>query len=128
MKADYFVGKIPQLKIPQYVSKCFTTLVFYKNVRPNNWYCEANRFYQAAILGLPVVVGNNPPMKELVDKYSLGVVANTDGSNVSEIVVGLQQVIHRRQQYAESIEKNKHFLTWDQQEDIIKRVIDKLTA
>lgn len=124
----YFVGKIPQLKIPQYVSKCFTTLVFYKNVRPNNWYCEANRFYQAAILGLPVVVGNNPPMKELVEKYKLGVVANTDGNNVSEIIIGLQQVIHCHVQYKESIEKNKRFLTWDQQEEVIKQVVEKLTS
>lgn len=124
-KRVHFVGQIPQLKIPQYVSKCFTTLVFYKNVRPNNWYCEANRFYQAVILGLPVVVGNNPPMKELVEKYDFGVVANTDGSNVSEIIIGLQQVIHRRSQYLESIEKNKHLLTWDQQDGILKTVVDE---
>ena len=125
-KRVYFVGRIPQLKIPQYVSKCFTTLVFYKNVSPNNLYCEANRFYQAVILGLPVVVGNNPPMKELVEKYDFGVVANTDGSNISEIIIGLQQVINRRSQYLEAIEKNKHLLIWDQQNGIIKDVVDKL--
>ena len=124
----FLVGQIPQLKIPQYVSKCFTTLVFYKNVRPNNWYCEANRFYQAVILGLPVVVGNNPPMKELVEKYDFGVVANTDGCNVSEIIIGLQQVIHRRSQYLESIEAYKHFLTWDQQEDVIRQVMGKFAG
>lgn len=122
----YFVGQIPQAKIPQYVSNCFTTLVFYKNVRPNNWYCEANRFYQAVILGLPVVVGNNPPLKELVEKYGFGVVVNTDGSDISEIIIGLQKVIYQRSKYIESIAKNKHLLTWERQEWILKDVVKKL--
>lgn len=125
-KRVYFVGKIPQLKIPQYVAQCFTTLVFYKNVRPNNYYCEANRFYQAVILGLPVVVGNNPPMKDLVEEYNLGVVANTDGCSVDAIYMALNQVIHSRVMYLESIQKNKNFLIWDQQESVIKQIVDKL--
>ena len=124
----YFVGKVPQLKIPQYVGQCFTTLVFYKNVRPNNYYCEANRFYQAVILGLPVVVGCNPPMKELVEEYNLGVVAQTDGSNVDAIYMGLHQVMHSRALYVDSINKNKHYLTWNNQEGIIKDIIENLIS
>ena len=122
----FFVGKVPQLKIPQYVAQCFTTLVFYKNVGPNNYYCEANRFYQAVILGLPVVVGDNPPMKELVEKYNLGVVAQTDGSNVDEIYKGLHQVINNQAKYLESVSANKQCLTWNNQNSIIQEIINQL--
>lgn len=121
-----FVGKIPQLKIPQYVSQCFTTLVFYKNVSPNNYYCEANRFYQAVILGLPVVVGENPPMRELVEKYNLGVSVNTDGCHVEEIIKGLDKIINNRDLFLDSIEKNKKNLTWNSQDTIIQQIIKQL--
>lgn len=121
----YFVGKLPQLKIPQYVAQCITTLVFYKNVRPNNYYCEANRFYQSVILGLPVVVGNNPPMRELVEKYNFGVVAQTDGSDEEAITAALQQVLNNRSIFQESITKNKYLITWNQQDSVIKQIIDK---
>lgn len=121
----YFVGKLPQLKIPQYVAQCITSLVFYKNVRPNNYYCEANRFYQSVILGLPVVVGNNPPMRELVEKYNFGVVAQTDGKDEEAIVIALNQVINNRVMYQKSIEQNKLFITWNQQENVIKQIMEK---
>ena len=84
----FFTGKIEQLRIPQYVKQCMLTLVFYKNVRPNNYYCEANRFYQSVILGLPVVVGNNPSMRELVDEYGFGVSIDDDGGDLNRIVEG----------------------------------------
>lgn len=87
-----FVGKIPQLKIPQFMKQCYMSLVFYKNVNANNYFCEANRFYQAVIEGLPVVTGNNPSMKELVAEYGLGVSIEDDGRQVDKIIEGIQKL------------------------------------
>ena len=39
----FFTGQIKQLKTPQYIKECYLSLVFYKKVNPNNWYCEPNR-------------------------------------------------------------------------------------
>lgn len=122
----FFVGQIPQMKIPQYVQQCFMTLVFYTNVRPNNWYCEANRFYQAVIMGLPVVVGANPPMKEIVEKYGFGVSIDDDGSNVDMIVKGIDDVLHNYSQFKDNIIKNRNRLTWNSQDFVIKEIVDKL--
>lgn len=122
----FFVGQIPQMKIPQYVQQCFMTLVFYTNVRPNNWYCESNRFYQAVIMGLPVVVGANPPMKEIVEKYGFGVSIDDDGSNVDKIVKGIDDVLHNYSQYKDNIIKNRNHLTWNSQDFVIKEIVDKL--
>lgn len=127
-KRVFFIGSIAQLKIPQYVKQCFTSLIFYKNVNPNNYYCEANRFYQSVILGLPVVVGNNPSMKELIDKYGLGVAIDDDGKDVTKIVEGLKEVMSNYDKYQSNIEKNKKFLYWDNQKDVfyefMKRLLD----
>ena len=122
----YFVGKVPQLKIPQYVKLCYTTLVFYKNTSPNNYYCEANRFYQSVLMGLPVVVGSNPPMKELVEKYGFGVSIDDDGGSIQKIIEGLNKVNKNYENYRQNVNKYKDFLLWNNQESDIKGIIEAL--
>ena len=124
----YFVGKVAQLKIPQYVSQCELSLIFYKNVSPNNWYCEANRFYQSVIMGLPVVVGANPPMKDLVDKYVLGVCIDDDGSDVTKIREGIYSVLNDFDNYKANISRNKSELVWNKQEGVIRDIVECLMA
>jgi len=121
-----FIGRIPQMKIPQYVQQCFTTLVFYKNISPNNYYCEANRFYQSVLMGLPVVVGSNPPMKEIVEKYGFGVVLDDDGSDIQKISEGLQRVVENHEIYKHNIVKNRGEIVWDKNDATIKEIIEKL--
>lgn len=122
----FFVGRVAQLKIPQYVKQCFMSLVFYENVRPNNWYCEANRFYQSVIMGLPVVVGANPPMKELVEKYGFGVSIDDDGTNVGKIVDGIHTVMSNYEQYMNNNKRNRDALIWSKQEGVFRDIIEKV--
>ena len=122
----FFVGKIPQLKIPQYSGQCDATMVFYQNVEPNNFYCEANRFYQSIIMGIPVVVGNNPPMKELVDKYGFGVSIDDDGRDISEISRGLEYVINHYNEFHTNCIKFRGNLLWENQTDSIKIITERL--
>lgn len=121
-----FVGKVPQLKIPQYVKECYSTLVFYKNVSPNNYYCEANRFYQSIIMGLPVLVGSNPPMKDIVERYGFGISINDDGHDIEKIVQGLKQLISNYDFYKNNVIQNNSVLLWDNQEHLIKEIVDRL--
>lgn len=95
----FFTGKIKQLKTPQYIRKCCIALVFYKNTSPNNWYCEPNRLFQNVINGNPVVVGNNPPMKEFVETNHYGVSVDTDGSDVEKIVEGIKTILDNPYEY-----------------------------
>lgn len=120
-----FVGKISQMKIPQYVKQCITSLIFYKNVRPNNLYCEANRFYQSVIMGLPVVVGNNPSMRELVEEYHFGVSIDDDGRDVEKIKDGIKVILKNYGTYKIAVQKNGG-LTWDTQNEINKEIVEKL--
>ena len=121
-----FVGKIPQLKIPQYSAQCYITLVFYQNVEPNNYYCEANRFYQSIIMGLPVVVGDNPSMKELVNKYKYGVSIDDDGKDLNKIVKGINKVLDDYDDYHQNCIKYGNKLLWENQYDTIKEIVEAL--
>ena len=121
-----FMGKIPQMQIPSYVKQCYISLVFYKNVRPNNYFCEANRFYQSVVLGLPVVVGNNPSMRSLVQKYGLGVSIEDDGNNISKICNGIQEVVQNYDLYHHNNMKYRDNLCWSTQDNLIQIIMNKL--
>lgn len=124
-KRVFFTGMVKQLKTPQYIRKCFMALVFYKNTELNNWYCEANRFYQNILNDNPVVVGSNPPMKELVDKYGFGIAIDSDGSNVQDIKEGIQQLISNYDTYKQNIAKHKENLLWNNQDGVIGEIVEK---
>ncbi len=122
----FFTGRIKQLKTPQYIRKCFMSLAFYKNVSPNNWYCEPNRLFQNLINGNPVVVGDNPPMKELVEKYGVGVSAETDGSDIDAIIRAIEQVITKYDSIKQNIAFNEKQWLWNIQDNTIANIITSL--
>ena len=120
----FFTGMVRQKMTPHYIRACKVSLVLYKNVRPNNYYCEPNRMFQSIINDCPVIVGCNPPMKELVEKYNFGVVLPSDGSIVEEITVGIKQAIKHRDSILADIKANKNKILWDSQECEFKRIIE----
>ena len=122
----FFTGQIKQLKTPQYMRKCFMSLVFYKNTELNNYYCEANRFYQNILNNNPVVVGNNPPMKELVDKYKFGIAIDNDGTDIESISNGINKLLSKYDEYKQNVVKNKHLITWSSQCEVHRSMMDRI--
>lgn len=121
----FFTGRVKQLKTPQYIKKCCVALIFYKNTSPNNWYCEPNRLFQNIINGNPVVVGNNPPMKDLVESNHFGVCVDTDGTDTKKIAAGLKYVIDNMNEYRNF---NVNELMWGSQDDTISKFMACLMA
>lgn len=124
----YFTGQIKQLKTPQYIKECFLSLVFYKNVNPNNWFCEPNRLYQCVNNGVPVIVGNNPPMKELVLKYGVGVCADTDGSDVVKIIDAIRKAAMNYDNIKQNTKELPNCLLWQSQDEVITRIVNRFLA
>ncbi len=122
----YFTGMIKQLMTPMYIKECILSLIFYKNSTPNNYYCEANRLYQNIVNGNPVIVGNNPTMKEIVEKYGFGISINSDGSDLNEIIDSIKKILLNYSLYKMNVIKNRSILNWESQNDTIKRIIETL--
>lgn len=120
----FFTGQLKQLKTPQYIKQCFMSLVFYKNSTPNNWYCEPNRLFQNVINGNPVVVGNNPPMKEFVEENHFGISVDTDGSDMFKIVEGMKYVMSNYDSMKKSLSNVSDKLLWNSQESTIRKIVD----
>lgn len=121
----FFTGQIKQLKTPQYIKQCISSLVFYKNSSPNNWFCEPNRMFQTIINGKPIIVGNNPPMKEFVEGNVLGICIDTDGADVKKIIGGLEHLISNYNDYKINVQKYSNQILWDSQNDTIQKIVEK---
>ena len=121
----FFTGQIKQLKTPQYLKECILSLVFYKKVNANNWYCEPNRLFQSINNGIPVVVGSNPSMKELVEKFGVGISADTDGEDVEKIVFAIRKAIDNITQLKVNLVSSSNHWLWEEQEDKIRQIMNK---
>lgn len=120
----FFAGQQKQLKTPQYIRCCFTALIFYKNTQPNNWFCEPNRMFQNVINGNPVVVGNNPPMKDFVEANGFGICVDTDGSDVNKIIKGLEDLISNYDKYKSNVMASSGQILWNSQNETIKKIVE----
>lgn len=115
----FFTGKIPQIRTGLYISKCILGLVFYQENCPNNSLCEPNRMFQTIMMGLPVVVGCNKPMKEIVEKYGFGVALPDDGGNIQHIVNGINAVCGNYDEYRNNIIYHRPNICWEKQEQML---------
>lgn len=120
------VGSVPILQIPKYMRLCEMSMIFYKHISTNNYLCEPNRLYQAINVGLPVVVGNNPTMANVVLEYDCGVVCDTDGADIGEIENGLNKLSLNYGKYIKNIENWNGKLIWSNQDGIFHKVIELL--
>ena len=73
------------------------------------------------INGNPVVVGNNPPMKEFVETNHYGVSVDSDGSDVEKIVDGIKIILNSPNDYKCF---NVDNVLWDKQNDVINRIVN----
>ena len=122
----YFTGMVSQKLTPRYIRCCQASLVFYRNIGPNNYYCEPNRMFQSIMNDCPVVVGCNPPMKNLVEKYKFGISLKSDGTNTSEIIDALHTVLDNYQLYCSNISKNKSVIEWRLQEQEFRSIMNQI--
>lgn len=115
----FFTGKIPQKNTKLYIKECIVSLVFYATNTPNNIYCEPNRMFQSIMMGIPVIVGNNPSMKEVVDKYHVGISLDNDGSDIESITTATDNILANYNEYKTNVLNNRNKLCWDHQDELL---------
>lgn len=106
------LGSVPSLEIPEYTRHALFSVVFYNYDNPNCRYCEANRFYNTISMGVPVLVGANETMKNVCDKFKVGVSIKEDGRNINDIVAGLDSLILNLRKIRKECEDNARIFRW----------------
>jgi len=98
-KRLFFTGMIEQMAIRNLLIDAQFTIVLYDDSTPNNRYCEANRLYQSILSRVPVIVGANPPMAELVTNLGCGVVLEDFGDDLESLTSAVSLMKHKSQEY-----------------------------
>jgi glycosyltransferase involved in cell wall biosynthesis len=118
----FFLGMVEQLSIPSYLKSSKFTIVLYKCSTKNNMYCEANRLYQAIMFSVPVIVGNNPTMADIVKHNKFGIVLSDDGANQSGIELAINELELNYEGFIDSLNiKKSHYVWNDDVVNILKR-------
>ncbi len=122
----YFRGKVNQMNIKPYIDSSKFSIVLYEGHDPNNKYCEPNRMYLSLISDKPVIVGNNPPMRDLINKYCLGVYLKSYGKYKNEIKQSIDIIDNNYEKYYHNIKLHKKSLMWESQFPVLDYIISIL--
>jgi hypothetical protein len=119
----YFTGFVPQKKLVDFIDHAIMSIILYRKDIDNCWLCAPNRLYQALIRRIPVIVGINPPMANLVNKYNCGVVLASDGSNVEDIKNGIIRMMRNQVEFNENTKHCLDNISWESQLPVFKNIM-----
>lgn len=120
----YFTGLVKQLEVANFLDHALMSVIFYASTEPNLTYCAPNRLYQALSRKIPVLTGNNPPLKNVVDKFQVGYSIDSDGSDVNQVILGIQFIIDNHKQIKTNFEKVTDHFVWEKQENIFRKMLN----
>lgn len=116
---------VKQEEIIRYIDNSYFSVVLYNALTPNNIYCEPNRLYQLISRNVPIIVGNNPVMKDIVSVYNLGYVLEDDGRNKKELIELIDKLIKNREDLILNSKKQQFedILSWENQ---LNKILEKI--
>lgn len=68
-----FAGPVPHDYLYSISRICDLGIVTYPYTGLNNIYCSPNKLFEYAVAGLPVVTTAQPPLREMVERYQIGI-------------------------------------------------------
>ena len=73
--------------------------------------------------GKPVLVGNNPPMRKLIERTNAGVVLNTDGRDAGDLQEGITILINGIDEFTSQAIKVKTHYLWENHEENFRKIV-----
>lgn len=112
---------VNQSEIINFIDNATFSIVLYKNNSANNFYCEPNRVYQLLSRKIPVIVGNNPRLSEMVKNKNFGIVLENDGSDSKSMLEAFDNMIQNHNFFKEKLNNTKFetLFSWEQQFETI---------
>jgi len=116
----FFVGKIPYLNLLQYTLACDIGWLVIKGHGISNQLALPNKLFEYAIAGLPVISSSLTNMKEIVEKYNLGVVVNED--SIQEQLAALEEI---KNNFKKVNTQNYIKFSWSSQHQTLMNLINE---
>ncbi|WP_138205979.1 glycosyltransferase family 4 protein [Haloimpatiens lingqiaonensis] len=116
-----YYGKLEYSKTIELENSCDIMTAIYDPRIPNHYYAAPNKFYEALMLGKPVIMVKNTGMDEVVSQNSIGEVIDY---NSESLEAGINNLISRKSSWKDICQNMKQLYkgnySWDEME---KRLI-----
>ena len=111
-------GKVPQFELARFADNAVGSIILYRSSTPNQIYCEPNRMYQALCRGIPVIVGDNPPMADVIKATGAGIVLSGDGRDSLMLALAAKKLISD-ETYRKSARLTSGQFRWKSQHEVV---------
>lgn len=91
-----FYGKLPYNKTLELEKCCDIMVAIYDPKIPNHYYAAPNKFYEALMLGKPLIMAKNTGMDEIVTQYEIGEVIEYNSQSFKQ---ALEKLVSRRDKW-----------------------------
>jgi len=118
----YFYGKIPYNQTLNLESSCDIMTALYDPSNPNNKYAAPNKFYEALMLGKPIVMVKNTGMDRIIEKNNIGIVINYSKEDLSAGIISL--VENKKDWVEQSIKMRRIYNAYYNWVEMERRLID----
>lgn len=82
----FFYGKLSYLETLELENNCDLMTAIYDPEKRNHYYAAPNKFYEALMLGKPLIMIKNTGMSELVEKNNIGKVIEFNKNDLSQAI------------------------------------------
>lgn len=117
-----FYGKLPYKKTLELENSCDIMMAIYDPTIPNHYFAAPNKFYEALMLGKPVIMASNTGMDEVISAHGIGEIIEY---NSNSLKTALENLVNRIGEWKEISTKMKKLYdndySWDEME---KRLLD----
>lgn len=122
-----FYGKLPYEKTLALENSCDIMTAIYDPDVSNHYYAAPNKFYEALMLGKPLIMVKNTGMSEVVAENNLGELIDFNSESLQK---GIESLVRRRKEWPEISRKMKvlyeECYSWDKMEERITELYSNL--
>lgn len=114
----FFYGKLKYSDVLQLENACDIMIALYDPKVPNHYYAAPNKFYEAMMLGKPIIMVKNTGMDEIVSKHNIGEVIEYNPDSFEK---ALATVINRKAEWPAICSRMKQLYHKDYSWSIMER-------
>lgn len=122
----FFWGKVEQPRLLEYTAGADIGISIIENLSLSYYYALPNKMFEYIQAGIPVVSSSFPQMKEVIDKYKVGIYI--DPENIEEIINVLNNLLNNNE-LRENLKRNciiaAKELNWDKEINKLFDLISK---
>lgn len=122
-----FYGKIPYEKTLSLELGCDIMFAIYDPNIPNHKYSAPNKFYEALMLGKPIIMARNTGFDEVIEENDIGIVIDYSIEGLNE---GLERVLKRKNEWNSMADRGKKLYkdkySWKKMEENIVKMYEQI--